>query len=61
MQWNIHEGIKAQDDILPRRFSKEPIPEGSAKDQVVSEEVLEQAKTECHNLRGWDSNGIPKK
>ncbi len=58
--FSVREGITALDDVLPKRFSKEAMPEGPAKGQVVSEEVLEQAKAEYYNLRGWDSNGIPR-
>jgi len=58
--FNVREGITALDDVLPKRFSKEPMPEGPAKGQIVSEELLEQAKAEYYNLRGWNLNGIPK-
>ncbi|MHA1482796.1 MAG: aldehyde ferredoxin oxidoreductase C-terminal domain-containing protein [Candidatus Heimdallarchaeaceae archaeon] len=37
------------------------MPEGPAKDQIVSEEVLEKAKIEYYDMRGWDPNGIPTK
>ncbi|MHA1622339.1 MAG: aldehyde ferredoxin oxidoreductase family protein [Candidatus Heimdallarchaeaceae archaeon] len=59
--FNTREGITAEDDILPKRFSTEPMPEGLAKGQVVSVEVLEKAKQEYYKKRGWDSNGIPTK
>ena len=59
--FNVREGINAYDDVLPKRFSKEVMPEGPAKGQIVTEEVLEKAKIDYYNLRGWDSEGIPTK
>ncbi|MBY8999957.1 MAG: aldehyde ferredoxin oxidoreductase family protein [Candidatus Heimdallarchaeota archaeon] len=59
--FNVREGITALDDVLPKRFSEEKMPEGPAKDQIVSEAVLEKAKTEYYDLRGWNPSGIPTK
>ncbi|NPD89527.1 MAG: aldehyde ferredoxin oxidoreductase family protein [Asgard group archaeon] len=57
--FNTREGITAKDDVLPKRFYKEKMPEGPAKNQIISSEKLEKAKQIYYELRGWDSNGIP--
>ncbi|MHA1201081.1 MAG: aldehyde ferredoxin oxidoreductase family protein [Candidatus Heimdallarchaeaceae archaeon] len=59
--FNVREGITALDDVLPKRFSKEAMPEGPAKGKIISEEILEKAKAEYYALRGWDPSGIPTK
>jgi aldehyde:ferredoxin oxidoreductase len=48
--FNVREGITAQDDVLPKRFSKEAMPEGPAKGKILSEETLEKAKAEYYTL-----------
>ena len=57
--FNTREGITSEDDVLPKRFYKELMPEGPAKGQVISAEELEKAKQKYYEIRGWDSNGIP--
>jgi len=48
-------GLDGQDDTLPTRLLKEPMPEGPAKGQIVE---LDTMKKEYYKLRGW-VNGIP--
>ncbi|HDN01724.1 MAG TPA: aldehyde ferredoxin oxidoreductase, partial [Candidatus Bathyarchaeota archaeon] len=43
-------GFTGKDDTLPDRLTKEPMPEGPAKGQVVE---LEKMKKEYYELRGW--------
>ena len=57
--FNVREGITAENDVLPKRFYEEKMPEGPAKGQIIKEEELENAKSEYYKLRGWDQNGIP--
>jgi aldehyde:ferredoxin oxidoreductase len=57
--FNAREGITAADDVLPKRFSKEAVPEGPAKGQIVTEETLDKAKAEYYTLRGWTAEGLP--
>ncbi|MCK4849290.1 MAG: aldehyde ferredoxin oxidoreductase C-terminal domain-containing protein, partial [Candidatus Heimdallarchaeota archaeon] len=57
--FNVREGITASNDILPKRFSQEPAPQGDPKGLVIKEEELEASKAEYYSLRGWDANGIP--
>ena len=59
--FSVREGISAADDVLPNRFYKEKMPEGFAKDQHIKPELLEKAKQEYYEMRGWDNNGIPTK
>ena len=55
--FNIREGLTAKDDTLPDRMTKEPIPSGPAKGEVVR---LEPMLDEYYELRGWDrKSGIP--
>jgi aldehyde:ferredoxin oxidoreductase len=55
--FNIRNGLTRKDDYLPDRFTKEPMPDGIAKGQVVN---LEPMISEYYEFRGWDKNtGIP--
>ncbi|RLG46998.1 MAG: aldehyde:ferredoxin oxidoreductase, partial [Thermoproteota archaeon] len=55
----VREGIRRKDDTLPERFTKEPMPNGPAKGQVVN---LERMLDEYYQLRNWDlETGIPKR
>ncbi len=57
--FNLREGIGKRDDKLPDRFTKEPLPEGPGKGQVVE---LDQMLPEYYKLRGWDpETSIPRK
>ena len=59
--FNIREGITRKDDNLPKRFMNEPLPDGPAKGQKITKEILDKMLDEYYALRGWDENGIPKK
>ncbi|MEM3578519.1 MAG: aldehyde ferredoxin oxidoreductase family protein [Candidatus Bathyarchaeia archaeon] len=48
-------GFDGKDDTLPKRLTKEPMPEGPAKKQVID---IEKMKEEYYKLRGW-INGKP--
>jgi aldehyde:ferredoxin oxidoreductase len=54
--FNIREGMSRKDDTLPERFTKEPIPEGPSKGQVVNLDVM---LDDYYDLRGWDREGYP--
>jgi len=55
--FNLREGITKEEDTLPERFTKEPLPEGPAKGQVVE---LDKMLPEYYKLREWDlETGIP--
>jgi aldehyde:ferredoxin oxidoreductase len=53
------EGITRRDDVLPRRFLEEPLPEGSGP-STGSVLELEEMLQEYYLSRGWDSEtGLP--
>lgn len=56
--FNIREGFKGrEEDMLPKRFLEEPIPEGPKKGQVLK---LGEMLDEYYELRGW-KDGVPTK
>jgi aldehyde:ferredoxin oxidoreductase len=54
--FNTREGFTREDDALPARLLKEPMPEGPAKGHVVE---LDQLLDDYYLTRQWDNNGIP--
>jgi len=56
--FNIEAGLSSESDVLPRRFTREPLSEGGAKGQVVE---LKAMLREYYEHRGWSENGIPTK
>ena len=55
--YNIRCGWTRKDDYLPDRFTKEPMPDGIAKGQIVN---LEPMIREYYEFRGWDKDtGVP--
>ena len=49
--YNIREGLSRKDDMLPRRFLVEPIPDGPCRGQRVN---LDSMLNEYYETRGWD-------
>jgi aldehyde:ferredoxin oxidoreductase len=55
--FNAREGITRADDTLPRRFTKDPMPEGPGKGQTVDLVPMLDA---YYRRRGWDKEtGLP--
>ncbi len=54
--FNLKAGLKLEDEKLPERFYKEPLPDGPNKGTVLN---LEKTMEEYLHLRGWDENRIP--
>jgi aldehyde:ferredoxin oxidoreductase len=54
--FNIREGLKREDDRLPKRLHKEALKDGHG----ISEADLEKMLTDYYRLRGWDEEGRPK-
>ncbi|TFG34409.1 aldehyde ferredoxin oxidoreductase [Candidatus Thorarchaeota archaeon] len=55
--FNAREGITKKDDQLPDRFTKDPMPDGPGKGQIVD---LEPMLRDYYTLRGWDlETGLP--
>jgi aldehyde:ferredoxin oxidoreductase len=51
----VQEGLKTEDDRLPKRLHKEALKTGHA----LSEEELEKMVADYYQLRGWDEQGCP--
>ena len=56
--FNLKAGLSAKDDTLPKRFLKEPMPEGPSKGQVFEQD---QILPEYYRIRGWNQQGVPSK
>ncbi len=54
--YNVREGMRRGNDVLPRRLMKEAMPSGPAKGNVVE---LDGMLDEFYEVCGWDTNGIP--
>ena len=59
--FNCREGLRRKDDHLPPRFLNEEIPSGNSKGFRTTPEELQEMLDEYYALRGWDSDGVPKK
>ena len=57
----LREGITRKDDLLPRRITEEPLPEGLAKGRVITRNMYDEMLNEYYELRGWDEDGVPEK
>lgn len=53
--FNLREGIRRNQDVLPKRFTQEPLVPGDEKTKVPLKEML----AEYYKLRGWDIHGVP--
>ncbi len=56
--FNLKAGVTGKDDMLPKRFLEEPLPEGPGKGRVNR---LHEMLPEYYQSRGWDKNGVPTK
>lgn len=55
-KFNLAAGVGPEQDTLPPRLLKEPMPEGPAKGWTHQ---LDKLLPEYYRLRGWDAKGIP--
>ena len=55
-RFNIREGLTRKDDLLPKRFHSEILPESG---KVITEEQMQQMLGEYYQERGWNENGEP--
>ena len=53
--FNIREGLRPEDDTLPKRFFDEPLEDGS----VLRREDFQKMLGDYYRLRGWDADGRP--
>jgi len=54
--WNLKAGMSGEDDTLPERLLKDPIPAGPSKGEVNH---LDQMLPKYYEIRGWDETGVP--
>jgi len=59
--YNVREGIRRADDVLPYRVMHEPIPFGPSKGRYCPPDELNRMLNEYYTLRGWTSDGVPTK
>lgn len=55
-RYNLGEGLDQDDDKLPERFFKEPLPESG---KVITEDQMNRLLSDYYSERGWDEKGIP--
>lgn len=57
--FNNREGFTRDDDTLPYRTLREPLPDGPGKGQCIGEENLQRMIDDFYASQGWDAAGIP--
>lgn len=55
-RFNLREGLRAQDDLLPGRFHREPLPESQ---KVITEDQMARMLQDYYRARGWNERGEP--
>jgi aldehyde:ferredoxin oxidoreductase len=55
-EFNVREGLTANDDVLPRLIHEKKLPDGCG----ITTEELGQMLQDYYRLRGWDNKGVPK-
>jgi len=58
-RYNIRNGRKCSDDIVPERFFKLTAPAGFMKDKVLDKELFNELVQKVYELRGWNKLGEP--
>ena len=56
--FNLKAGATADDDLLPERFSREPIVV-AGKDRTIPREDMVKMRADYYRVRNWDENGCP--
>jgi len=57
--FNVREGVRRNQDLLPYRVMNEPVPEGMHKGMYCPSGELDAMLDAYYALRGWTSEGIP--
>jgi aldehyde:ferredoxin oxidoreductase len=57
--FNVREGVRRKDDVLPWRVMHEPIPDGPSAGMYCPPEELSAMLDRYYLLRGWDADGVP--
>ena len=58
--FDVRQGLRRQDDSLPKKFFDQPLTHGPYKGEVMDKDKFERMKDEYYDIRGWDKEtGIP--
>jgi aldehyde:ferredoxin oxidoreductase len=57
--FNVREGVRRGDDVLPWKVMHEPIVDGPSAGMYCPPDELQAMLDEYYRLRGWDSDGVP--
>jgi aldehyde:ferredoxin oxidoreductase len=57
--FNVREGVRRGQDVLPWKVMHEPIPEGPSAGMSCPPEELQAMLDAYYALRGWDDDGVP--
>jgi aldehyde:ferredoxin oxidoreductase len=57
--FNVREGVRRKDDVLPWRVMHEPIPDGPSAGMHCPPDELSMMLDRYYGLRGWDADGVP--
>jgi aldehyde:ferredoxin oxidoreductase len=57
--FNVREGVRRADDVLPWRVMHEPIPDGPSAGMHCPPAELDAMLEEYYAFRGWDADGVP--
>ena len=57
--FNVREGVRRRDDVLPWKVMHEPIPEGPSAGMSCPSDELGAMLDAYYGLRGWDRDGVP--
>ncbi|HEV8673483.1 MAG TPA: aldehyde ferredoxin oxidoreductase family protein [Methylomirabilota bacterium] len=57
--FNVREGVRRNDDVLPWRVMHEPIPDGPSAGMYCPPAELSGMLDAYYALRGWDAEGVP--
>ncbi|MCK4653450.1 MAG: aldehyde ferredoxin oxidoreductase family protein [Candidatus Cloacimonetes bacterium] len=58
-RYNLRNGRKHTDDILPERFFKEESQSGFMRGKILSKEFFNKLIQEVYEIRGWNKRGEP--
>jgi aldehyde:ferredoxin oxidoreductase len=57
--FNVREGVRRSQDVLPWKVMHEPIPEGPSAGMYCPPEELDEMLDAYYALRGWSRDGVP--
>jgi aldehyde:ferredoxin oxidoreductase len=57
--FNVREGVRRAQDVLPWRVMHEPIPDGPSAGMHCPPAELSAMLDQYYTLRGWDADGVP--